>query len=104
MDSTLTVRAQRTIAYGFLFFILISMATPFVWMISNTIKEQSEIFQMPPTLIPDEPHLRNYISLFEDFDFHKHFLNSAFIAVVHTASHLFLASLAGFASPNTASR
>ena len=97
MDNTLTRRAQRTIAYGFLFFILISMATPFVWMISNTIKEQSEIFQLRPTLIPEEPHLRNYVSLFVDFDFTRHFLNSAFIAVVHTASHLFLASLAGFA-------
>ena len=97
MDGTLTGRAQRTIAYGFLFFILISMATPFVWMLSNTFKEQSEIFQMQPTLIPEEPHLRNYVSLFVDFDFHKHFLNSAFIAVVHTFSHLFLASLAGFA-------
>ena len=97
MDGTLTRRAQRTIAYGFLFFILISMATPFVWMISNSFKEQSEIFRMRPTLIPDEPHFRNYVSLFVDFDFHKHFLNSAFIAVVHTAAHLFLASLAGFA-------
>ena len=97
MDDTLTRRAQRTIAYGFLFFILISMATPFVWMISNTFKEQSEIFQLRPTLIPEEPHLRNYVSLFVDFDFARHFLNSAFIAVVHTASHLFLASLAGFA-------
>ena len=97
MDDTLSRRAQRTIAYGFLFFILISMATPFVWMISNTFKEQSEIFQLRPTLIPDEPHLRNYVSLFVDFDFARHFLNSAFIAVVHTASHLFLASLAGFA-------
>ncbi len=97
MDNTLSRRAQRTIAYGFLFFILISMATPFVWMISNTFKEQSEIFQMQPTLIPEEPHLHNYVSLFVDFDFARHFLNSAFIAVVHTASHLFLASLAGFA-------
>ncbi len=97
MDDTLTRRAQRTIAYGFLFFILISMATPFVWMFSNTFKEQSEIFQLRPTLIPEEPHLRNYVSLFVDFDFARHFLNSAFIAVVHTASHLFLASLAGFA-------
>ena len=97
MDDTLTRRAQRTIAYGFLFFILISMATPFVWMLSNTIKEQSEIFQLRPTLIPEEPHLRNYVSLFVDFDFARHFLNSAFIAVIHTVAHLFLASLAGFA-------
>ena len=97
MDGTLTVRAQRAIAYGFLFFILISMATPFVWMLSNTFKEQSEIFERRPTLIPEDPHLHNYVSLFVDFDFHKHFLNSAFIAVVHTFSHLFLASLAGFA-------
>ena len=97
MDGTLTRRAQRAIAYGFLFFILISMATPFFWMLSNTIKEQYEIFQPRPTLIPEEPHLRNYIRLFAEFDFSRHFLNSAFIAVVHTASHLFLASLAGFA-------
>ena len=97
MDDGLSRRAQRAIAYGFLFFILISMATPFVWMISNTFKEQSEIFQLQPSLIPKEPHLRNYVSLFVDFDFPRHFLNSAFIAVVHTASHLFLASLAGFA-------
>ena len=97
MDDTLTRRAQRTIAYGFLFFILISMATPFVWMLSNTFKEQYEIFQLRPTLIPKEPHLRNYIRLFAEFDFAHHFFNSALIAVVHTASHLFLASLAGFA-------
>ena len=97
MDNTLTHRAQRTLAYGFLFFVLISMATPFIWMISNTFKEQSEIFQLRPTLIPEEPHLGNYVSLFVDFDFARHFLNSAFIAVVHTFSHLFLASLAGFA-------
>ena len=97
MDNPLTRRAQRAIAYGFLFFILISMATPFVWMLSNTFKEQSEIFERRPTLIPEDPHLHNYVSLFVDFDFHKHFLNSAFIAVVHTFSHLFLASLAGFA-------
>ena len=97
MDNTPVRRAQRTLAYGFLFFILISMATPFVWMLSNTFKEQSEIFQLRPTLIPEEPHLRNYVSLFVDFDFARHFLNSAFIAVIHTASHLFLASLAGFA-------
>ena len=97
MDETLSRRAQRTLAYAFLFFVLIAMATPFVWMISNTFKEQSELFQMPPTLIPDAPHLRNYVSLFADFDFHRHFFNSAFIAITHTAAHLFLASLAGFA-------
>ena len=97
MDSTPTRRAQRLLAYGFLFFILISMATPFLWMLSNTFKEQSEIFGMPPTLIPEKPHFRNYVSLFEDFNFASHFLNSAFIAVIHTVCHLFLASLAGFA-------
>jgi len=97
MDNTLSRRAQRTIAYGFLFFILISMATPFVWMISNTFKEQYEIFQLRPTLIPEEPHLRHYFRLFAEFELQKHFLNTPFIAVVHPASHLSLPSLPGFA-------
>ena len=50
---------------------------------------------MRPTLIPEEPHLRNYVSLFVDFDFARHFLNSAFIAVMCTQPRHLVPGIAG---------
>lgn len=90
------LRLEVVAAYAILFVVLVAMATPFVWMISNSFKTNTEIFRLPPSLIPTGPTLENYRMLFHDYDFIRHFANSSIIALIHTGLHLFLASLAGF--------
>jgi multiple sugar transport system permease protein len=38
----------------------IIMIYPFVWMISSSFKSVSEMFMIPPTIIPHDPTLENY--------------------------------------------
>lgn len=90
-------RIEAVAAHLFLAGALLYMSIPFLWMIGASLKKQSEIFRNPPTFIPDELVFGNYINLFVEFDFLRHFLNSTFLAVVHTLLYLFFCSLAGYA-------
>jgi multiple sugar transport system permease protein len=74
----------------------ILVAYPLVWMISASFKATSEIFQFPPTLIPDKIILTNYARLFKDWPFWNWYANSLGIAIISTITVLFFTSLAGF--------
>ncbi len=87
-----SVCAHALLAGGLLY-----MSIPFMWMVGASFKKQSEIFQAPPTILPDQPVISNYIELFIEFNFLRHFLNSAFLAIVHTLLYLFFCALAGYA-------
>lgn len=76
---------------------LIVLALPFLWMVSASFKQQSEIFRSPPTLVPRAPVLDNYLKIFVEYKFLRHFGNSMYIAAVQTLLNTFLSGLAGFA-------
>ncbi len=75
----------------------ILIAYPLVWMVSASFKDTSEIFQFPPTIIPDQITLANYARLFKDWPFWSWYGNSLIVAVIVTLAVLFFTSLAGFA-------
>ena len=72
-------------------------AVPFIYMISASFKPQNEIFTFPVQIIPKEPYLDNYTTLFGETLYLRWFLNTAIVAVGRTALSLFLCMLAGFA-------
>ncbi|MXX27536.1 MAG: carbohydrate ABC transporter permease [Caldilineaceae bacterium SB0668_bin_21] len=72
-------------------------AVPFIYMISASFKPQNEIFTFPVQIIPKEPYLDNYITLFGETLYLRWFFNTAIVAVGRTALSLFLCMLAGFA-------
>lgn len=74
------------------------VAYPLVWMISASFKQTSEIYQFPPTLIPDQPTRVNYTQLFKDWPFGSWYTNSLLIALISTLTVLFFTSLAGLPS------
>lgn len=72
-------------------------AIPFVYMISASFKPQNEIFTFPVQIIPKQPYLDNYATLFGETLYMRWFLNTAIVAVGRTSLSLLLCMLAGFA-------
>jgi multiple sugar transport system permease protein len=76
---------------------LILVVGPFVWMIISSFKTTSELRQLPPTFIPEEPTLTNYRDLFDRLDFPRYFFNSTVVALCVTAGNLLFCSMVGYA-------
>lgn len=76
---------------------LVVMAVPFVWMILGSFETTSELRQMPPTWIPEEPTTQSYRDLFDRMDFPRFFFNSTLVAVAVTLGNLVFCSMLGYA-------
>jgi multiple sugar transport system permease protein len=73
------------------------MIGPYLWMISTSLKEYTEVFRFPPTLIPHYITLDNYRNAFDAVPLGQFFINSLFISITVTLLVLFITSLAGYA-------
>lgn len=89
--------AGKSVVYTLMVALAATMLVPFLWMLSGSFKPQSEIFRLPPTVIPPHPGLSNYQRLFEQTPFAFNLFNTAYIATVFTLLALFLCALGGFA-------
>ncbi|MDO4313694.1 MAG: carbohydrate ABC transporter permease [Eubacteriales bacterium] len=73
---------------------------PFIWMISTSLKTNSEIYTAAPTFIPKEPTAVGYVNMFttetSTFDFKQWAANSVFIAFFTTAFSMIIAVLGGY--------
>jgi ABC-type glycerol-3-phosphate transport system permease component len=88
----------KSIIVNIVLFVLIAITViPFIYMISSAFKHNSEIFASPITLFPVHPTLENMQALLTQFPFARWAFNTAFVAIVGTASSVLLGSLAGFA-------
>lgn len=73
------------------------MLLPFLWMLSTSLKEQSEVFTYPPTWIPSKFAWDNYSKALSSLPFGRYYLNSLFVAVSVTIIQLLTSSLSAFA-------
>lgn len=79
---------------------LVTLA-PFGWMIITSFKEPSDLFRLPPTLVPsklfgDKP-LSNYGEVLVQRDFARYFINSTFVSFMAALGQVITCSLAGYA-------
>jgi multiple sugar transport system permease protein len=84
------------LAYAALTALSAVMIFPFIWMVSSSLKNATQIFQMK--LFPTAPTFENYryLLLREGSKFPQWFMNSAIVAISTTASVLFFDSLLGY--------
>lgn len=77
----------------------ITMVAPFLWMISTSLKEPSDVFAFPPQWIPHPVRWRNYLDAWTALpvSFTRFYMNSVFVAVCVTLGQLLTSSLAAFA-------
>ncbi len=69
---------------------------PAIWMLSTSIKNVTELYDMPIEFIPDEPTFQNYIGVLQNSKMLQAFANSAIITVCVVAMTLFVSVLAGY--------
>lgn len=91
---------KRTARFGLVIGLLIGAffaAGPVVWMLSNSFKSNTEIFELPPRLITDSFSFDAYIAIFTDPETVRFFINSYVVAFSVTALTLLVAIQAAYA-------
>ncbi|PZE22846.1 carbohydrate ABC transporter permease [Paenibacillus xerothermodurans] len=68
---------------------------PFAWMIISAFKPESEVMQIPPTLLPKDFTLENFRNLFTNMNFDIYLVNTLTI-VIFSFFGMFLNAVAGF--------
>lgn len=92
----------RKVVFGF-FWYAFMMATafavvlPFIWMLSTSLKGQKEVFAYPPTWIPKEWRLQNYVDAWKGAMFGRYFFNSVFVALAVTVGQTITCAMAAYA-------
>ncbi len=76
----------------------LSMLVPFYWMVTTSLKPNSQVFAYPPILVPHPLMFSNYAqALVTSANFAQYFANSLIYALTHTLGQIVFSTLAGYA-------
>ena len=89
--------ARRSILVGLLIVGGLLMMVPFLWMILTSLKTRSEVFTIPPTILPSVPQWNNYPDMWNALPFATFFVNSVKLAALNTIGQLISCSMAAYA-------
>ncbi|SFL91863.1 carbohydrate ABC transporter permease [Salibacterium qingdaonense] len=90
-------KQQNWILYIPLILIAIFMLFPVLWVVSSSLKPSGELFSWPPSIIPQNFTLNNYISAFQESNFTRYLFNTVFVTVAATVLTLVINTMAGYA-------
>ena len=88
---------NNSILYIILFVIGITMIFPFLWMLSTSLKEPSQIFAASSSIIPSPIVFRNYLDTWKAIPFGRFYINSIVVALAVTFGQLLTSSMAAYA-------
>jgi multiple sugar transport system permease protein len=101
VDASGSARLMRLLGNGLLHAILIAVAltmiVPFFWMVSTSLKDFSQVFNIPPNWIPNPVVWSNYPDSLQALPFGRAYWNSFYIAGLVVSSQLLTCSMAGYA-------
>jgi len=87
----------RRIAFNlFAWTIVLIVAFPLFWMVVTSVKPQSELFQRPPTFLPQVWTFEHYSKLLFDTKFMIYFRNSVILSVATTAIVVVIATIGAY--------
>lgn len=86
----------QTAIYGLLIIIAIIFATPLLWLISTSLKDDSQMALWPPVWIPVPIRWENFWTAWTAGNFSLYFLNTAIITIGAMIGQLLTASMAAF--------
>lgn len=83
--------------YAVLGAIALLMLFPLLWLISTSLKSPTEnIFQSPPQLLPSQPTLNNFSSVWNSLPFGQYLYNSTLVSVLTVGLNLLFCALAAY--------
>jgi ABC-type glycerol-3-phosphate transport system permease component len=74
----------------------IIMALPFVWLVSSSLKEERQIFQFPPSWIPNPVRWQNYTDALTYKPFNIYLMNTMIIVFLNMVAIVGSASLCAY--------
>jgi multiple sugar transport system permease protein len=89
-------RTKNPATYIILIVAVVFVLIPVFWMISTSLKGESELFSTPPKLWPATPSIDAFIRVFTDYPFLDYFRNSLVTVVSSTVISLVFSALAGY--------
>ncbi len=91
------VKFNKIATHAILIFVSLLSVFPFIWLISTSLKGNSEnIFAYPPTIIPQDFTFANYTGVWDKVDFIGYFINSMIVAGGTVFLNLILSAMAGY--------
>lgn len=79
------------------FILALAFLYPLFWLLTSSFKTSAEIYQMPPTIFPENFYTGNYEKLFENQPAFRWIFNSIFVAGVSSGLSVLFSSLAAYA-------
>lgn len=92
-------RIKLSSIMGFTILLLgaVTMVTPFIWMLSTSLKTHIEAFQVPPSLFPKQPQWENYSTVLSSLPFDRFYFNSLLTSISITIGQLVTCSMGAYA-------
>lgn len=98
MDVTrVLVSLKNIILYSALIIASLTMLLPFFWMLSASLKPETEVFLMPIQWNPSRPLWTNYVEIWQRIPFARYYLNTVILTVSVTLLQILTSSLAAYA-------
>lgn len=97
MNNTKKHPIHSIILYLSLIIASLVILLPFMWMISSSLKMNTEVFTIPFKWIPTEFKWDNYRQIWTKIPLFKYFLNTIKVSVIVTALQVFTSSFAAYA-------
>ncbi len=94
------VRSGRFWGRGLVWLLLLAgsvlMLMPFLWMVSSSLKLETQVFAFPPKLIPNPARFMNYVDALIYKPFHIYLQNTMIIVVLNEIAILLSASYCAY--------
>jgi len=87
---------QHFLSYAILLLVGVAVLIPVLWMLSTSLKNDMEIFTIPPRWIPIDGTFIAYQRIWTDYPFARYFFNSFIVVSVSTLISLAFSCLAGY--------
>ncbi|XBX09919.1 carbohydrate ABC transporter permease [Enterocloster clostridioformis] len=91
------VKASNVILFIVCVLVAAIMLIPFIWMLSASFQQNTEIFRKPFQWIPEIFRFENYERVWTQVDFLKYYLNTIKVTVLSVTIQVITCSLAAFA-------
>ena len=83
--------------YGLLGAIAVFMLFPLFWLLGTALKSPTEnIFHSPPQLLPSQPTLENFVTVWHSLPFGQYLFNSTLVAILTVSLNLIFCALAAY--------
>lgn len=89
-------RAPAWPRHAIMIVVCLLMLVPFYWVIKTSLTGEN-IYAWPPSIIPVNPHLFNYVDVWYLIPFPRYLLNSVIVTIMAIAGNLLFNTAAGYA-------